>query len=76
MSWISSLALRSKMISFKQVLMPDDKRKVLEKGVTEMDTAIADSSEGISTTKNEVTTLENGIEALDKQVVEATENHK
>ena len=71
-----SLALRSKMISFKQVLMPDDKRKVLEKGVTEMDTAIADSSEGISTTKNEVTTLEDGIEALDKQVVEATENHK
>ena len=56
--------------------MPDDKKKVLEKGVTEMDTAIADSSEGISTTKNEVAALEDGIEALDKEVVEATENRK
>ena len=46
------------------------------KGAIGMDTAIADSREGTSTTNDEVDALEDGIEALDKKVVEATENRK
>merc|ERR1740139_2111568 len=51
----------------------DDKKKVLEKGVADLEIAIEDSKEGIATTTEEIAALEAGIKALDKAVVEATE---
>jgi len=54
----------------------DDKKKVLEKGVADLETAIVDSKEGIQTTTDEIGALEDGIKALDKEVAEATENRK
>jgi len=54
----------------------DDKKKVLEKTVSDLETAIVNSKEGISTTTEEIGALEDGIKALDKEVAEATENRK
>jgi len=54
----------------------DDKKKVLEKGVADLETAIVNSKEGIATTKEEIESLQDGIKALDKEVAEATENRK
>merc|ERR1719420_2239819 len=54
----------------------DDKKKVLEKGVSDLETAIVDSKEGIQTTTEEIGALEDSIKALDKEVAEATENRK
>jgi len=54
----------------------DDKKKVLEKGVADLETAIVNSKDGIVTTKEEIDALEDGIKALDKEVAEATENRK
>jgi chromosome segregation ATPase len=54
----------------------DDKKKVLEKGVADLETAIVNSKDGIVTTKEEIGALEDGIKALDKEVAEATENRK
>merc|ERR1719223_1170050 len=54
----------------------DDKKKVLEKGVADLETSIVDSKDGIQTTKEEIDALEDGIKALDKEVAEATENRK
>merc|ERR1719356_1775681 len=56
--------------------MADDKKKVLEKGVADLETAIVNSKEGIATTKEEIGSLQDGIKALDKEVAEATENRK
>ena len=56
--------------------MSDDNKKVLEKGVTDLETAIVNSNEVISTTKDEIAALEDGIKALDKEVAETTENRK
>lgn len=54
----------------------DDKKKVLEKGVSDLETAIVDSKDGIQTTKVEIDALEDSIKALDKEVAEASENRK
>jgi len=54
----------------------DDKKKVLEKGVADLETAIINSKDGIVTTKEEIDALEDGVKALDKEVAEATENRK
>merc|ERR1719331_2278968 len=54
----------------------DDKKKVLEKGVSDLEAAIVDSEEGIATTTEEIKALEDGIKALDKSVAEATEQRK
>lgn len=54
----------------------DDKKKVLEKGVADLETAIINSKDGITTTKDEINTLEDGVKNLDKEVAEATENRK
>jgi len=54
----------------------DDKKKVLEKGVADLETAIVNSKDGIVTTKEEIDALEDGVKALDKEVAEATENRK
>merc|ERR1719410_1593548 len=54
----------------------DDKKKVLEKSIADLKTAIQDSEEGIATTTDEIAALEAGIKALDKAVTEATEQRK
>merc|ERR1719276_682765 len=54
----------------------DDKKKVLEKGVADLEIAIEDSKEGIATTTADIAALKAGIKALDKAVVEATEQRK
>jgi len=54
----------------------DDKKKVLEKSISDLKTAIQDSEEGIATTTDEIAALEAGIKALDKSVTEATEQRK
>jgi DNA repair exonuclease SbcCD ATPase subunit len=60
----------------EQFDMADDKKKALEKSVSDLDTAIQESQEGILTTKDQINALEDGIRALDKSVAEATEQRK
>jgi len=54
----------------------DDKKKVLEKGVADLETAIVNSNDAITTTAGEIAALEDSIKALDKAVAEATEDRK
>merc|ERR1719188_2851604 len=54
----------------------DDKKKTLERSISDTDAAIADTEEGIATLRDEIKALENGIKALDKAVAEATEQRK
>jgi len=56
--------------------LSDDKKKVLEKTGSDLETAIAESKENIVTTKEEIDALEDGIRALDKSVAESTEQRK
>jgi len=60
----------------KQFDFAEDKKKGLERKVSDLETVIEDSKEGISTTKAEIETLKDGIKALDKSVAEATEQRK
>jgi septal ring factor EnvC (AmiA/AmiB activator) len=54
----------------------DDKKKELERSISNLETAIEDSNEAISALKDEIAALEAGIKALDKSVAEATEQRK
>jgi len=54
----------------------DDKKKVLEKSVADLEGAITETEEGIVSTKEQIDALEDGIRALDKSVAEATEQRK
>merc|ERR550537_439406 len=54
----------------------DDKKKVLEKTIADLETAIATDKEGIATLTSEIEPLEDSIKALDKAVAEATEQRK
>jgi len=54
----------------------DDKKKSLERSVEDLETAIADAKEGVSTTATEIEALKEGISTLDKSVAEATEQRK
>merc|ERR1719197_1373543 len=54
----------------------DDKKKVLEKTIADLETAIATDKEGIATLTSEIEALEDSIKALDKAVAEATEQRK
>merc|ERR1719188_595562 len=60
----------------KQLDNVDDKRKGLEREVSDREAAIADAKEGISTVTEEIAALEKAIKALDKAVAEATEQRK
>merc|ERR1719223_465552 len=60
----------------EQFDLADDKKKVLEKNIADLETAITESEEGIVSTKEQIDTLEDGIRALDKSVAEATEQRK
>merc|ERR1719502_1880375 len=54
----------------------DDKKKVLEKSQSDLETAIVNSKDSIVSTKAEIEALDDGIKALDKSVAEATEQRK
>merc|ERR1719217_2037722 len=54
----------------------DDKKKELERSISDLEKAIADGKEGIATTQSEIAALEDTIKALDKAVAEATEQRK
>merc|ERR1719482_2438168 len=54
----------------------DDKKKGLERSISNLEKAIAKEKEGISTLADEIVALQKGIKALDKSVAEATEQRK
>mmetsp|Transcript_92493 Transcript_92493/g.299284 ORF Transcript_92493/g.299284 Transcript_92493/m.299284 type:complete len:706 (+) Transcript_92493:84-2201(+) len=60
----------------EQFDLADDKKKSLERAISDTETAIDDAKEGISTSKEEIAALEAGIKELDKSVAEATEQRK
>merc|ERR1719235_2507284 len=60
----------------KQFDLSDDKKKGLEKTVSDTETTIEDTKESISTVTSEIEALEDTIKALDKAVAEATEQRK
>merc|ERR1719337_314402 len=53
-----------------------DKRKGLDRAISDSEVAIADATEGIKRLTGEIEALAAGIKALDKSVAEATENRK
>merc|ERR1719264_1797825 len=54
----------------------DDKKKALERSVSDAGSSIETATAGIEALKEEIAALEAGIAALDKSVVEATEQRK
>merc|ERR1719163_1405104 len=56
--------------------LADDKKKGLERSVSNLEKAIAKGKEAIATLADEIKALEEGIAALDKSVAEATEQRK
>merc|ERR1719379_3043811 len=60
----------------KQFDLSDDKKKSLERSISDLETVIADTKESIATAKEEIAALQASIKALDKAVAEATEQRK
>jgi septal ring factor EnvC (AmiA/AmiB activator) len=60
----------------KQFDLSDDKKKSLERSVSDLETVIEDSKEGISTSESDIKALQASIKALDKAVADATEQRK
>jgi len=60
----------------KQFDFAEDKKKGLQKAVSDLEVSIDDAKEGITTLAAELEALEDGIKALDKSVSEATEQRK
>merc|ERR1719263_2231851 len=56
--------------------MADDKKKGLERDVSDLETSITKGKEAIATLTDEIKALEDGIKALDKSVAEATEQRQ
>merc|ERR1719158_1628635 len=54
----------------------DDKKKGLERSVSNLEKSIAKEKEAVATLTEEIKALEDGIVALDKSVAEATEQRK
>lgn len=54
----------------------DDKKKGLERSISDTEAAIANAQEAISTLAAEIKALSDGIQALDKSVTEATDQRK
>jgi chromosome segregation ATPase len=59
-----------------QLDFTDDKKKSLERTVSDESAAISSAEEGIATTADEIAALEAGIKELDKSVAEATAQRK
>merc|ERR1719181_325344 len=60
----------------KQFDFAEDKKKGLQKTVSDLELSIEDAKEGISSMTAEIEALEKGIKELDKSVQEATEQRK
>merc|ERR550537_444007 len=60
----------------KQLDESDDKKKSLERSISDLEKAIADTQEGIAATQEDIAALTKSIAALDKSVAEATEQRK
>jgi len=60
----------------KQFDESDDKKKSLERSISDLETVIADTKDAIATTTEEIAALQAAIKALDKAVAEATEQRK
>merc|ERR1719240_2295652 len=60
----------------KELDLADDKKKALERDISDNEKAIAEVEEGVTTVAEEIKALEDGITALDEQVAEATEQRK
>lgn len=56
--------------------LTEDKKKSLEKNISDLEAAIMDAKDGIATLTDEIDKLEDGIKELDKQVAEQTEQRK
>merc|ERR1711957_845309 len=54
----------------------DDKKKGLEKTISDLETSITEAKDSITTLVEEIDALEDGIKALDKSVAKATEQRK
>merc|ERR1719270_3153409 len=54
----------------------DDKKKALERSISDTETVIEETKEGLATVAEEIAALKAGIVALDKAVAEATEQRK
>jgi septal ring factor EnvC (AmiA/AmiB activator) len=54
----------------------DDKKKELERQVSDEETAVANAEEGVRALSEEIEALESGIKALDKAVAEATQQRQ
>jgi len=60
----------------EQLDVSDDKKKGLERKISDLKTAIATGEESIATLTDEIAALTKGIAELDKSVAEATANRK
>jgi len=60
----------------KELDLADDKKKVVERAISDSEKAIAEAEEGLATVTEEIDALEAGIKALDKSVAEATQQRK
>eukprot|EP00408_Alexandrium_pacificum_P058861 CAMPEP_0171168296 /NCGR_PEP_ID=MMETSP0790-20130122/7638_1 /TAXON_ID=2925 /ORGANISM="Alexandrium catenella, Strain OF101" /LENGTH=707 /DNA_ID=CAMNT_0011633133 /DNA_START=59 /DNA_END=2182 /DNA_ORIENTATION=- len=60
----------------KQLDLADDKKKTLEHFVSDEELAIEKAKEGIAALEDEISAIEAGIKAMDKQVAQATEQRK
>jgi chromosome segregation ATPase len=60
----------------EQLDLADDKKKSLERSISQTEAFIADTKESISTTKSEIASLKAKIAALDKSVMEATQQRQ
>jgi len=60
----------------KEFDIADDKKKVIERAISDTQKAIDEVQEGLDTINEEIKTLEDGIKALDKSVAEATAQRK
>merc|ERR1719453_2053374 len=56
--------------------LADDKKKSLERSISNLEKAIEKGNEGVKALAAEIKALEEGIAALDKSVAEATEQRK
>jgi chromosome segregation ATPase len=60
----------------KEFDLADDKKKGLERSISDLETAIAEAKDAIATLKDEIAALGKSIKALDAAVAEATEQRK
>merc|ERR1719235_178027 len=60
----------------KEFDLADDKKKGLERSISDLETAIEDAKEGIAAAESDIAALQKSIKALDKSVAEATEQRK